>query len=521
MISKAPDGATEVGEKLNTWIHRGYHLPVPPSILLKLMELGRNAEASPADYAEVISAGSSLTGKVLAAVNSSWFGVRQPIRKTAQAVNLLGMVSVRMLAITHCMAAFHEKTRLPDDLVRQYWQAGLVKAESAKYLAEQVDESVADEAFLVGTMQDMVMPLMHYLCPDLYEEVVAGTPVDPEELCRRESEVFGMNHAQAAGTLGRAIGIPESVCDIIRNHHDINALRNTCGDTALSDAVHFASLFPHMCTEWSAPQAAAAAEMIERTFAPGILSTSIPRVIEEIERRYQHLSDRIEPAGAETVDLQALLAEATAEIATTATSLVGQVHSMMSNSTQFTSQLSAVNAEAIRLQEQTQVDGLTGVLNRAGLEKLGAEQLHRLQQTQESMMLAFVDLDDFKGTNDRFGHDKGDEALQWVAAALRDVYGPAAIVGRYGGDEFVVMSGQTPSMAEAAQTANRVLESLRPGLTDDDGTMIPVGLSIGGIWCEAAPPHAEFRSLLVGADEMMYTAKKKDADSVQFKQFGT
>jgi HD-like signal output (HDOD) protein len=63
--------ASQAKEKLTAWLEGNHRLPIQPSVFLKLMELGKNSNASPNDYAAVITASNSLTSKVLSAVNSS------------------------------------------------------------------------------------------------------------------------------------------------------------------------------------------------------------------------------------------------------------------------------------------------------------------------------------------------------------------------------------------------------------------------------------------------------------------
>ncbi len=503
------------GDRLRAFLEDDYNPPIPPAVLLRLMELGRDIEAGPAQYVEVISTSNSLAAKVLSSVNSSWFGVRQPVKRLVQAVNLLGMVSVRILAITHCLAAVHERIRLPERLVAQCWQASVIKAEAAKYLAERTDESAADEAFLVGLMQDMLVPLMRHLQPDLYEPAPDQPVPGLQTLCLREIERFGMDHGQAAARLAARMGLPDSLGELMAVHHDATALLKLGGNAAAADATRFAGLFPHVCTTWAPSEASEAARLIEQH--PGGMGT-VEEAMAEIGDRAQHLASMLRPIGEDdAVDLPALMADATKEVAWTTGSLIGQIHSMMSSATQTTTQLSAVNAEAMRLQEQTQIDALTGVLNRLGLEHAGPEEWARIGERNQSVLLVFADLDDFKRVNDAHGHDAGDAALRRTAAVLSETYGPASVVGRYGGDEFVVLLGGVADLAAAADLGRKAVELLRHGITTSDGQTIPLSVSIGGIWSPAVPQAGDFHKMLALADSQMYDAKAREDEHMLIK----
>ena len=82
-------------------------------------------------------------------------------------------------------------------------------------------------------------------------------------------------------------------------------------------------------------------------------------------------------------------------------------------------------------------DGLTGVLNRRGIDSAVDERLD--ERPGEPFVLALMDVDDFKAVNDQYGHDVGDEALRFLAQVVVGRFSDDAIIGRNGGDEFLVM----------------------------------------------------------------------------------
>src|SRR3954469_18868647 len=97
---------------------------------------------------------------------------------------------------------------------------------------------------------------------------------------------------------------------------------------------------------------------------------------------------------------------------------------------------------------------LTGALNRRGFDERFAAELSRAQRAGTMVGLILVDLDDFKGTNDRLGHAAGDEQLRWAVNALTAALRPSDAVGRLGGDEFAVLvpgSGPAETTALAAR----------------------------------------------------------------------
>lgn len=99
--------------------------------------------------------------------------------------------------------------------------------------------------------------------------------------------------------------------------------------------------------------------------------------------------------------------------------------------------LLAIDAASVELRHLARIDGLTGVLNRRAFAAEAEAIIAR--RTAETLVVAMVDLDDFKGVNDRFGHGSGDTVLIELADALRRAVAGDGIVGRFGGDEFVAL----------------------------------------------------------------------------------
>ena len=155
-------------------------------------------------------------------------------------------------------------------------------------------------------------------------------------------------------------------------------------------------------------------------------------------------------------------------------------------------------------QERARIDPLTGTLNHRAI----VEELQKLIQRAEGaapFAVLIVDLDGLKAINDRYGHPMGDAALVAVADAL---FRDRAIVGRYGGDEFVV-AVPGAGMARAEQYKADVVATLNASevVDEDSGTRIPVMASIG---IAVHPDDAKaVSSLIEMADDEMYDQKRR------------
>jgi diguanylate cyclase (GGDEF)-like protein len=147
-------------------------------------------------------------------------------------------------------------------------------------------------------------------------------------------------------------------------------------------------------------------------------------------------------------------------------------------------------------------DALTGIPNRRLLDETVETEVARAMRYGRKLSILMVDLDDLKRINDKDSHQRGDEALQVVARSAREACRQADLVGRFGGDEFVIVTPSTDS-AGAALLAERFQAALRE-YSSPSG--VPVTVSIGvAEWDGRVMSDAA--SLLSAADNALYVAK--------------
>ncbi len=149
------------------------------------------------------------------------------------------------------------------------------------------------------------------------------------------------------------------------------------------------------------------------------------------------------------------------------------------------------------LEALTLTDALTGLGNRRALERDLARAMLRTRRQSHPLTLLFMDVDDLKTVNDRFGHAAGDEMLRMVAAVIRSSSREGVDSGyRVGGDEFVVIA--LTDLTGSEVMASRAAETFRAR------TAFGSTLSIGGVEWDGAMSAGE---LLSQADKLMYRDK--------------
>jgi diguanylate cyclase (GGDEF)-like protein len=154
-----------------------------------------------------------------------------------------------------------------------------------------------------------------------------------------------------------------------------------------------------------------------------------------------------------------------------------------------------------QIRELANTDVLTGLSNRRAI----MEKLESLEGEGSAFGIALIDLDGFKQINDTLGHQAGDVLLKNVASRLSSGTGPNDLVGRLGGDEFIVILPDAQDDAAIAANSTAIITELcRPIALE--GRSLPVGASLGA----AVFPldGATLDALLKHADEMLYAAKR-------------
>jgi len=153
-------------------------------------------------------------------------------------------------------------------------------------------------------------------------------------------------------------------------------------------------------------------------------------------------------------------------------------------------------------------DALTALPNRTLFLDRVQQAVLRSRRSASAIAVLFLDLDGFKGVNDRFGHAEGDELLKVVSARLSACVRAADSVARLGGDEFAVLVEGVDDVAELDELCERVLLSLRAEVVIH-GHEVVVGASIG---VAVADPDDDAAGLLRNADMAMYRAKALGKD---------
>jgi diguanylate cyclase (GGDEF)-like protein len=176
--------------------------------------------------------------------------------------------------------------------------------------------------------------------------------------------------------------------------------------------------------------------------------------------------------------------------------------------------LAAFRKALDREKEFARVDALTGVTNGRQFQEMVEREVERSRRYGHPLTLLYLDCDNFKNVNDKFGHQIGNRCLKFLAAILQENVRNIDMVARLGGDEFVILMPETGEQF-VPQGAQRLHARLVSALRDMGW---PVTLSMGAAVYLDPPASAE--ELIKSADHLMLQSKNGGKNRVQYQVFG-
>ena len=157
-----------------------------------------------------------------------------------------------------------------------------------------------------------------------------------------------------------------------------------------------------------------------------------------------------------------------------------------------------------KLESIATIDGLTGVLNRRGLEDAAIKMQDICKRINLSMAILLIDIDHFKKVNDKYGHLTGDDVLRHLSKEVASVLRSSDVLGRYGGEEFCVFLPNTTE-TDAVALAERIRAGVEASPFINANDSIKTTISIGV--ADSVRAGYDFKGLVATADSAMYGAK--------------
>ncbi|MFW3613386.1 HDOD domain-containing protein [Billgrantia antri] len=477
-------------------------LPSLPQVVLRVIELARDPQVDLRDMVATIGSDPALSVHLLSLANTVFYADQQPVEDLHQAVNRLGIERTLSLALGCSLVHTASNEAAAQLNLESYWQRSLVSAMSARLLAERVGLTVESNViFTAALLQDIGILGIHAVDSERYLSLMAQAP-DHKTLAQLEREVYGIDHTGVGEWLAHRWKLSLRTADWIRGSHQPMVSADTT-DLKAKNCIVASGL---IADAWLQGEAALSELTTELAVYFDLDTDEMLAHLIELQEQLPAVASLYNVRPPEWLDPKRIMHEARMI-------LLDRTARLQQDLQRKEQELERLRREQEELALKAKLDPLTELYNREHLETTLHEALQESRRDSTSLSLLFVDLDHFKEVNDRFGHDTGDRVLVELAATLRQVTKENAVhVGRYGGDEFVLI---LPDHDE--QKARALAETIRARIASQnflDAMPLKITASFGLATLEPGAPCHDIDSLIRAADRSMYRSKKSGRDRI-------
>ena len=197
-------------------------LPSLPSLYVEIVDELRSEDASIRKVGRIIAKDLGMTAKILQMVNSSFFGVSQPISSPEQAVTYLGLDLVKAIVLTAGVFSKFDSLKVPGFSIESLWTHSMNTGAYSKEIGsfENSEKELIENAFIAGLLHDIGKILISANLPENFIEVLDLVRKEGLSFCDAENQVLGASHAEVGAYLLGLWGLPESVIEVVAAHHN-------------------------------------------------------------------------------------------------------------------------------------------------------------------------------------------------------------------------------------------------------------------------------------------------------------
>jgi HD-like signal output (HDOD) protein len=197
-------------------------LPSLPKLYQEIMVELRSEDASMDRIAEIISRDVGMSAKIHQMVNSAFFALPRHIESIVQAVNLLGLETIKALVLSAQIFSRFEAKGVPEAFLEKLWRHGMGTAAFAKAIAreENLSREMVDDTFLAGMLHDVGKLVLATGLPDKYREIIRRTEENGISFKKMEHEMLGTTHGSVGAYLMGLWGFDDNVVEAIAFHHE-------------------------------------------------------------------------------------------------------------------------------------------------------------------------------------------------------------------------------------------------------------------------------------------------------------
>ena len=477
--------------RVESLIFQSENLPTLPGIAIKVIEACQKADPDFQQIGDLLSTDPPLTAKILRIVNSAFYSLPTKITSVHHAIKLLGIETIKNLALSFTLINTFQTTKFELIDYRRFWKNSLVGATASKLIAEKLEPNCADEAFILGLLQNIGILILGICMPQKYALVLKESGKNANISPQIETQLIGINHQQIGEYLTKSWDLPNSFYLPIGYHHIPEQLPFAqSGILKITRILHISNLFIDLLNNDN--RAIGLWRIKESINNFGFSAeVNISRIWDEI----CSLTQQMFPIFDIEVDQDEYI-----QILESAKSELSKLSAEMINTyVQQEKEIKALKQLVIR-------DSMTQLYNHQYFRQLLQSELARAKRYRRPLSLLFGDIDNFKAVNDTYGHLAGDRIIKALATKLKIETRDSDHAVRYGGEEFAVILTETP-LEEAKLIAERLRSEIESMVIANDDDLISITVSFG-IAAFTNYKQADTDELIKRADRALYQAKR-------------
>ncbi len=477
-------------------------LPTLPGIAMKILEAVQRERPDLKEIGEILATDPPLSAEVLRLINSSLYGLPRKVTSVFHAVNMLGINTVKNLALSFALVKQNPRKDGDDFNYPQFWKNSLTAAVASRQIAECVAPGIAEDMFFIGLLHDMGQLALACCLPDQYALVMVETDQSQCAQQDAENQILGFDHMAAGRHLFETWGLPDYFGRPVSCHHDPGKLE--AGDAAsvqMSHILHLATLYMELFQDDHQSAQLGLIDHYTRMYGfadildvDGVGAHILDKTRQifpffdlTLENEKQHL-EIIDRARAELIHV----------------------------SNNFIDQLLEQQQQIQQLRRQATHDGLTQLVNYQSFHEALAREMARTRRSKTPLTVMMADIDRFKSINDTFGHLAGDQALQTVAGILKNGLRETDLIARYGGEEFAAIFYNIPP-DETIAVADRLRQKICETSIRYDRQAFSLSMSFG-IATYYPEDNVTKEELIDRADRALYQAKAEGRNCCRIYQ---
>jgi diguanylate cyclase (GGDEF)-like protein len=479
--------------------------PSPSRVASEVIALARDPNIEIAKVAQAVSRDPAMTAKLLRIANSAFYAQRRPSQNIRQAFVIIGLNAALTLALSFSLVSTLRACKPNGIDYRRFWRRTLLAATASRAFGEIACKGQDEDLFLAGLLQDVAILAIDRAVSGFYSKLPQGA-THTQQIAYEKERIEGKDHATYGAQLLKSWNLPEKLWQAVASSHSPEHIDSRSDAGRFARCVALGSELAEATLAADRPAALlAVATLARNTLA--LKDEQFARVVTRVLNLIPETEELYETSIIEPEDAEALLAQAREMLTVHSLHTLQEVHALQETA-------NVLLSRTEELEDASRRDSLTGMLNRTWTDRQLEREFTQAVMFGRPFTIAFADIDHFKSLNERYGHRVGDRVLRACAQSLQANIRGSDLIGRYGGEEFLILLPGTDKEV-ARKICWRLLAAMREIKYDANGTAVTTTISIGAATLTQQHRFATASDMVEAADHALYAAKLRGRNCVE------